>query len=145
MAKITLIKLFLKVCMFFKKILSNFSNKINESSTALFMNYDSYFCKGACNHLTAMAPAKDGNGEVMLVVPGNFFNTNFVCAVANSFVLKSSIRLFSHFTIFYLKLALIGNQSGPIRNWKQGNDAILSNELHYFEAGQKNIDDFMPN
>ena len=26
--------------------------------------------EGACNHLTAMAPAKSGDGEVMLVVPG---------------------------------------------------------------------------
>ena len=26
--------------------------------------------EGACNHLTAMAPAKNGKGQVMLVVPG---------------------------------------------------------------------------
>ena len=26
--------------------------------------------EGACNHLTVMAPAQNGNGEVMLVVPG---------------------------------------------------------------------------
>ena len=26
--------------------------------------------EGACNHLTAIAPAKNGNGQVMLVVPG---------------------------------------------------------------------------
>ena len=25
--------------------------------------------EGACNHLTAMAPAKNGKGQVMLVVP----------------------------------------------------------------------------
>jgi hypothetical protein len=30
--------------------------------------------EGACNHLTAMAPAKNGSGEVMLVVPGNKLN-----------------------------------------------------------------------
>ena len=26
--------------------------------------------EGACNHLSAMAPAKNGQGEVMLVTPG---------------------------------------------------------------------------
>lgn len=26
--------------------------------------------EGACNHLTAMAPARDGSGQVMLVIPG---------------------------------------------------------------------------
>ena len=29
--------------------------------------------EGACNHLTAMAPAQSGQGQVMLVVPGSFF------------------------------------------------------------------------
>ena len=32
--------------------------------------------EGACNHLTAMAPAKDGKGQIMLVVPGKAFIIN---------------------------------------------------------------------
>ena len=35
--------------------------------------------EGACNHLTAMAPAKNGLGEeVMLVIPGKGVSINYV-------------------------------------------------------------------
>lgn len=47
--------------------------------------------EGACNHLTAMAPAKNGNGHVMLVTPGTLkiiFQTKVSIGIAKLVVSK---------------------------------------------------------